>query len=67
MKTFYRLERECVVEQLGYPDICKNAAFKLDTPIRVDPSDELELNDGQWFLHSRSIRVPLPGRWVTTT
>ena len=63
MKSFYRIEQESVIEQLGYPNVCSNAYFKLDNPIRVEPSDTLELTNGQWFLHSQNVRVPLPGRW----
>ena len=66
MKTFFRLEQSCVVTELGHNDLCANAAFKLDKPIKIEPDDLLELQDGAWWLTSNEVRVPLGGRWVHT-
>lgn len=67
MKNLFRIEKQCVIGELDDPGICRNAKFQLDRPLKIDPTDFLELTDGQWFLISNSIRVPISGRWVTMT
>lgn len=55
------------LREIAIPEICQNAHFALDHAIRVNPTDRLELCDGQWFLHAMEsgvwLRITLPGRW----
>jgi hypothetical protein len=58
-----KFEKSQVVESIGYDQICRNAKFVFDKPIKMEPSDTLELLNGSWSLISQGVRIPMHGRW----
>lgn len=59
----FRVEEPTVIDWIGYNEVCIDACFVFDQPIKVDPDDILELTDGCWYLISHGIRAPLHGKW----
>ena len=58
-----QLDAPRVIEWIGYNQICQNARFVFDQPIKVEIEDILELTNGGWWLISQGVRIPMHGRW----
>lgn len=63
MSIFFRLEKPGTITELGHDEICRNAAYVFDTPLKLTTDDLLEMEDGAVYLISEGIRVHIPGKW----
>jgi len=52
--------------EIWHGDICGNAHFHLDQPLRVKQDDVIELRDGAWFLIRAGFEdAAIDGKWTT--
>ena len=58
-----RVKEDQIVEWIGYNQICTNARFVFDVPIKLETQDVLQLMNGCWYLISQGIKIPMQGRW----
>ena len=49
--------------EIGIGVVCRNTRFVFDHPVTVLADDELELDNGQWFLIKDNKRILLDGKW----
>ena len=69
MKQFrLRYQDRRTLQEVGKAEgVCSNARFVFDQEITVWPNEELELDNGQWFLITNPLglesRTLLSGKW----
>jgi len=62
----FRLPCRQELTDIHHGDICQNAHFALEQPLRVEQDDVIELRDGAWFLIRAGFEdTNIEGKWTT--